>query len=93
MFMFDCSGSMGAKVAIGANLEGPSQLPASPRDSRSPEAPWNRFSSGSSCRRIRIKLGLIIYGHRVGWNPKNQDQVVMRNPKNPQRVHSAPAGI
>ena len=35
-------------------------------------------------------VGLMIYGHRVGWNPANPNEVVIRDPQNPRRFIPRP---
>jgi hypothetical protein len=84
MFIFDCSASMGAKVNMGV---GPNQR-------------FDRFQVTRSALEAILErlivpqnpyhVGLITYGHRVGWNPKNPEQIVMRNPKNPSQFIPPP---
>jgi len=81
MFILDCSGSMGApQVVEGKNFTrldlARDTLIGILRRLAAPENPYH--------------VGLMIYGHRVGWNPTNTNEVVIRDPRDPRRFLPRP---
>jgi len=84
LFILDCSGSMGTpQVVEGKNVTrldlARDTLIGILRRLAAPENPYH--------------VGLMIYGHRVGWNPEKQDEVVIRDPRNPRRFLPRPQAM
>jgi Mg-chelatase subunit ChlD len=86
MFIFDCSGSMGAKVRV----NGPGGPGLATTRLQVARGAIEEIFQRLIVPRNPYQIGLIVYGHRVGWNPKNQNEIVMRNPKNPGEFIAPP---
>jgi Mg-chelatase subunit ChlD len=81
MFIFDCSGSMGTRQVV----EG----------KETTRFDLARNTLGQILHRLMgpenpYHVGVMIYGHRVGWNPANPNEVVIRDPQNPRRFTARP---
>ena len=81
MFIFDCSGSMGARMVIEGKQTTRLNLA---RDTlvallRRLADPKNPFD-----------VGLIAYGHRVGWDPSDPSKIVIRDPRDPHAYRFVP---
>ncbi len=81
-FILDCSGSMGKIVAH----TGRTRLDIA-RDS------LTKILTRLAAPGCAYRVGLLIYGHRVGWNPKNENQMVVPDPADPQRLVAAPPDL
>lgn len=81
VFVFDCSGSMGNRLELNGvpttrlNVARDTLLGILQKLS-DPKSPY--------------RVGLRIYGHRVGRNPQNPRELVIRDPKNPRRFIPRP---
>ena len=81
IFVFDCSGSMGTPQAVEGKTVTRLDLA---RDTLI--GILRRLAAAQS----PYHVGLMLYGHRVGWNPANPDEVVIRDPRNPRRFLPRP---
>ena len=81
MLILDCSGSMGSPVKVGDRTA--SRLEIARNTLREilarlavPDSPY--------------RVGLRIYGHRVGWNPASPNDMVVPDPQNPRKLIPKP---
>ncbi len=81
MFIFDCSGSMGAHMLV----EGKETTRFNvARDTL--KAILRRMAASES----PFDVGLMVYGHRVGWNPENTSELVVHDPRFPHAFRFIP---